>query len=821
MTEEREGGSRPNKKIRLIFSAIILLVAAILLPPLVNVSRHQHRIASSISASIGRPVHISDVKLRLLPRPGFVISDFVIADDPAFGNEPLLRAPSVVAYVRLWSLWKGQLDVDRISLDEANLNVIRTPDGKWNLGSLLLKASQAPVSPTGQAVTKDRPRFPYIAASNSRINFKNGIEKLPFSFLNADLSVWLENPDEWRMSFEAQPVRTDLDLDLADTGTVRLEGSFHRASELRQVPMQIKGEWEKAQIGQLTRLLLGRDTGWRGDMNLQTTITGTGENARISTRLSGNSLHRTEFEPVAPLDFDAFCTAQYLHSEKAVRDIACNSPIGKGRISIKAKVEGLWDEVLPAAHVAMTEVPAEAVLDVMRTMRSDFAPGIKVAGALGGELDYEAVAANNGPGNLKGELSATGIQFTGGALKTPITLPALTLSASTTEDEEEGRTVPALAISPFTLDAGEAQPLKMNGVIANAGFVLNVNGPAKIEKLLEYTQAFGLSRNTLSSNLSGGDATLALAIHSPWVTPMYDLDHPMATDLLNGTISVKGTQLKAGFLANPVEIAQAKAVFDGDEVSWQQADITYGSLKTSADLSYRMPCSTDACVLNFHAHFGSVDAETVQAALLGAKKRGTLVKELLDRLERNKRMPWPKVEGTIDAQTLTVDRLALHDAHATVTVEGTDIELHSLDAHALGGNAHLSGTIKTGGDKPQYALEVDFNHANAAEAGDLFHEKWGAGKLNFSTKLNLTGYTKPELLASAEGTSSWDWTRGAMTMEGTGNLLSHFDQWTGEGALGKNVLAIKKSEVKKGKQAQEVSGSIDFSGPKFTLTSGH
>ena len=66
---------RPSPR-RWILLAAVVLVVAFVLPPLFNINRYQHRIADSIGRSIGRQVHISSVKLRLLPLPGFELADF-------------------------------------------------------------------------------------------------------------------------------------------------------------------------------------------------------------------------------------------------------------------------------------------------------------------------------------------------------------------------------------------------------------------------------------------------------------------------------------------------------------------------------------------------------------------------------------------------------------------------------------------------------------------------------------------------------------------------------------------------------------------------
>src|SRR5277367_5855182 len=114
---------RPSPRRWIPLAAMVLAVVAFVLPPLVNINRYQHRIADSISRSIGRQVHISSVKLRLLPLPGFEFSDFSVEEDPRFGSEPILHSSSVVANLRLLSLWRGKLEVSRIHFGEASFNI--------------------------------------------------------------------------------------------------------------------------------------------------------------------------------------------------------------------------------------------------------------------------------------------------------------------------------------------------------------------------------------------------------------------------------------------------------------------------------------------------------------------------------------------------------------------------------------------------------------------------------------------------------------------------------------------------------------------------
>jgi uncharacterized protein involved in outer membrane biogenesis len=220
MTEEAQGRRRWRSKLWIAALALTVLVAVIVVPPLVGISRYKSRIARAMSNSLGRPVRLANVELRLLPRPGFVITDLTVDEDPSYGAEPVLHANTVTAAIRLLSLWRGRLEISRISVDEASLNLVHTADGRWNLDSLFQTAARSHTN----GANPGRVPLPYLEATNARIHIKKGIEKLPFSLVNADLSFWEEDPGDWRVRLKGQPARTDVNLDLSDTGIVQIEG---------------------------------------------------------------------------------------------------------------------------------------------------------------------------------------------------------------------------------------------------------------------------------------------------------------------------------------------------------------------------------------------------------------------------------------------------------------------------------------------------------------------------------------------------------------------------------------------------------------------
>src|SRR5882757_9863285 len=222
---------------RIIAAIAFLLLLGIFLPPQINGARFSKRLAAQLSSALGRQVKIGSVNFRLLPRPGFDLYDFEVLDDPAFSAEPLLMCGKVTADLRLTSLWQGRLEIANLKLTDdvapPSLNLVYARD-HWNLESLLLRVEQVPTAPTAKRSAEQRSRFPYIEASGGRINLKLGPEKKPYALTNTDFAFWLAAEDTWHIRLEGHPVRTDMNL--SDTGTVRVEGDVKRATNLRDMP---------------------------------------------------------------------------------------------------------------------------------------------------------------------------------------------------------------------------------------------------------------------------------------------------------------------------------------------------------------------------------------------------------------------------------------------------------------------------------------------------------------------------------------------------------------------------------------------------------
>ena len=831
---ENPQARRPRRtRLWLALSALCLILALLVVPPFISIRRYRSRITQVISASVGRPVRLSSVELRILPRPAFVITDLVVEDDPAYGYEPLLHANTVTASIRLLPLWwRARLEIGRISVDEASLNLVRTQPGRWNLDSFFRTAARAQGSTGGKAVP-----LPYLEATDSRVNIKNGVEKLPYSLLNADLAFWQENPGDWRVRLKGQPARTDVNLDLGDTGIVRLEGSLRKAPALSQMPIHLDVNWREAQLGQLSRLTLGDDEGWRGNLTGELHMDGTAAAAQVHTRLRASGVHRAEFAPVLPMDFDASCNFVYHYSERGLEKVACDSPVGDGQARLTGDVAGPRSS--PSLTLELDRVPVQVGLDLLRTVRSGLDPSLQAAGAMSGKISYKAPGAGapvlagkssartpkahaSQPAPLSGSVTVAGLRLSGDALSRPILIPKVVVEPAPGQ-------APALTAT-VAVPLGASAPLNFTARLAPEGYQVAIRGAAALPRLRDLARICAVSQVSLLDNLDGPPASLDLRAGGPWLHPAASPpipEHPTgsavlvsaATDHVNGTMTLRGATWKADFLAGPADIANATLRFDESGAAWDPVAFSFGPMRGTATFKLQAVCQAEEkCKPHFTVDFDSLDAAEVQAVLLGAHEPGTLFSGLLARLRPgspSSPSPWPDMEGTAHAGSLTLGPVTLTDVAANLEVKSGSANIPSFDAGLLGGRIHAQGSIVPG-EKPGYQLEGRFEQVNAANLGQLLGMAWTGNALDGEGKVELAGFTDKDLAASAKGSLHFDWRHGAIADKGDVDVpqqLVRFDRWTAEAEIANGAITLKENQIQRGPRKLAVTGSAIFGDP--------
>ena len=512
-----------NRRLIALFIALLVLLLLVLLPPFLNVSRLQRRVARNIGASLGRPVHFDQITLNLLPIPGFTLQNFVVDENPAFGSEPILRASQVRANLRLGSLWGRHVEFSRISLTEPSVNLVLAADGQWNIGDLLLQAcrTQAIAASTVQTSAVYAPHLPYIEASGARLNFKLDQEKTPFSLTDADFALWLPQPHQWRLRLEAHPVRTDTSP--ADTGTVRVEATLGpagtSADSLANLPIALHGSWQDVQLGGLSRLLAARDAGLRGELALTVNLIGTLGQNNIAADIQLSNARRADFVPPHLLSVEADCHTTAHNTFYTFTNIECRWPpsssSGPNLLVLTANLPDIRQPNSASAALTLPALPADTFLDWLGVATPHPPAGLTGAGTLAGNLvwnqpnqlqpDSKIAGAPSIPRSLRsgGEPNSQQptlsgeLEFSKESLQLPalgpkaIPLGALLLHSTPPagrSSRQRGLNLPAQSASfdlaPISLPLGGKQPAVLDGHLDASGYILHLTGAVLLDRLL-------------------------------------------------------------------------------------------------------------------------------------------------------------------------------------------------------------------------------------------------------------------------------------------------------------------------------------------------
>ena len=790
-----------------------LIVLLLLLRP--GASRLKSRIISSISASLGRSVDLSSVHIRLLPRPGFNLENLVVYDDPAFGAEPMLRASAVTADLRLTSLLRGRIEIARLDLTEPSLNLVHATGGGWNLEALLERSARTPMAPTGRARSAPQPRFPYIEGTSGRINFKSGPEKRPYALINADFSFWQESENAWGVRLKAQPFRTDLNLN--DVGQLRVNGIWQRAANLKETPLKFEIEWTRAQLGQVTKFLTGNDQGWRGDIQLQTTLNGSPALLRIASTASVDDFRRYDITSGNALRLAVHCDGEYSSLSHEFHQVLCDAPTDNGLVTLAGDL-GLPGSRRYSITVKAESVPAASLMMLVQRAKKNLPDDVTADGTLQGTLTMQQDARAGVKPRFEGQGEIADFHLSSTTMKAelgPTTVPFLLSSGSGKHDKgatsRDGFAFPAgahLEIGPVALSSGHGAA-SARGWVSRRGYNVTLGGESDIAKLLRVGRLIGVATPAATAE---GPAQLNLQIAGSWAAASAVRGEGFAAPQVTGTAKLKNVRITAANLGDPVEISSAEMQLGADAVRVSKLIATAAGTVWKGSLEMPRGCGTPVqCPVKFTLNADEIALGRVKDWATGdGRKRpwykvlqpgGKAGSSLLARLHAS---------GHVTANRFVIHGVTANAASADVDLDAGKLRLSSLDGDLFGGKhrgkwmADFSvspWTCKGSGTLSGVSLDKI-----ASQVGD----DWIVGTA--SGTYNVTGLCTLEFWQSADGTLQVDLRNGALPhvlLDGDSEL--QITRLTGEARLeeGKIALDSAKLDSPSGKYAIRGTASLE------------
>jgi len=829
-----------------------LLVILFLFRP--GIQQLRNRIGKSIGSALGRRVDINDVHLRILPRPGFDLEGLVIYDDPAFGAEPMIRAQDVFAAIRLRSLLRGRIEIAKMSATEPSINVVRNSQGRWNLAGLIERNAQIPAAPTQKAASESRPAFPYLEATSARINFKIGQEKKSYALTDADVALWQDSENSWGARMKAQPVRTDFNL--TDTGRLQIDANWQRSRNLRLTPVRLTLAWENGQLGQITKLVSGRDRGFRGAITLTANVSGTPEALAIESRVKIDGLRRYDIVDSRNVNVATSCTGKYSAASKTLADIACESPVGGGTIrlrgsvgkeedtrdvstgNVRKKTVGIDTATLrsvergfdyPAYDLTLIaeNVPLASALALFHQAKQQLPGDLTATGAVEGEFH---AAREGGETEVSGSGMASDVHLVSNGGKDSITLGDVPLTlmgnravtsslarakpkANAVSDgmgNEAERGAAYLRIGPASLQVNTSSPASAGGWISRSGYRFFLRGDLELNNLFRLESALGLPAVRPAAE---GDAKLDVSISGVW--------QGLAAPSALGTAQLRNVRAETHGLNTPIVIPSATVVLGPETFSMQKLSVQTGSTHWSGSIAAPRHCSP-ACAFQFDLTADRLSAEDFAEWFIPHPAK----------------RPWYRILNTGDPEgpspfmalrahgVLRVARLELKKIQATDVVTELSVErgkftMTGLHAAMLHGIHQGSWTVDAAVRPPRYQGSGTLENISLAQLGALMNDPWIIGSADGKFDLDTSGGSSREVLDNSDGTLRFEMRNGSLAhiqIPGTHAPLSVY-RFDGDLRTKKGVWELSDGRLESRDGLYHVTGTAGAeNGLSFVLT---
>jgi len=738
----RKQTSFVRSRVGIVTLILALLLALFLIRP--GAGRLRTRIVTAIGLALGRQVDVSSVHIRLLPHPGFDLENFVVHDDPAFSAEPVIRSQQVMAELRLSSLLRGRMEIARLSLSEPSLNLVRDREGRWNLENLLERAAQISVAPTKKMKTEARPGFPYIEADNGRINLKLQQEKKPYALMNADFVLWQESENVWGMRLKAQPVR--MDFNLSDTGTVNVNGSWQRAATLRQTPLQFSMEWTGAQLGQVSKLVAGKDKGWRGTLKLSATLSGTPADLKIETDASVQDFRRYDILGGGALRLVAQCTSRYSSVDHTLSKLACRAPVGDGTLSVNGSVAGVLGARTYDLALIAKELPLKSLIALARHAKKDIPDDLVASGKLNGSIRVQRT--DTGYAEWDGGGESLGVRIGSKINKTEMVLDRIPFRVSQNIEQSgrNGRRIlapaePQVEIGPFNLALGRTSPAVVRGSISRSGYSLLVTGDSQVQRLLQTARTAGFRASQLTAD---GMAKVDLEIAGGWL----GFTAPQVT----GKVQLQSVRAEVRGLNAPVEVASANLLLTPENVQVQNINASLSRSAWRGSLLLPRNCALpDGCPVSFDLHATQIDIDELNQSLNPHPRKQPWYRFL----STSPQTATPYLLTLHAAGKLNVDRFAIQNLVATrvsthVELERGIVRLSDLRGDLLGGK-HLGDWQADFSVKPPgYSGSGTLQGIDLQQLAQAMHDGWVTGTATATYRASASGIDAAELISSAK-----------------------------------------------------------------------
>jgi len=684
------------KRAKLALWALAAVLALALLAPYIPVGRYRESTRAALESALGRKVQLSDVNFRLLPRPGFTVSNVTIGEDPSIGAEPVAYVNTLRAIPRFTALLMGRLEIASVDLQDASLNLTRVDresDGvRWNFSALMRPQTLS--------------AFPVVHLRGGRINFKLGDTKSIFYLLNTDLD--LSPPATparpWTLRLHAEPARTDRPA--RGFGAFLLRGEWR----LQDNTVQLDARFEKSELEDVLVLFNGHQGGLQGSISANAHLAGPVNHIGVSGKLALAGLHGFNQAPPGgnewPLAIGGFIDASSQQVDLTARLDAKQSPV-----EIRYRASGYLKRPMWAVNATLDKFPLAPFTGVGRNLGWPLPPDLKLDSSADGAIGF---TMPEGVLNMTGALTLSNstISLSGAP---PLHIPAAAIQLS-------GATV---SLTPTTLapdashDPGHSATLAATFDAAKPALSATLTSDGA--SLAPLARELALARIPLLGQATTGTWKGSVRYAS-------DTD-PSWT----GDVHLENTTIPFEAFSDQLLLSSADVSINGADVSLKHLSLSSGGLTAQGEYHYNPSADHPH---QFKLTIPTADAAAIEKLTLPALRRGNFFTYAFN-FGRTPQPDWLRdmhADGTLQIGALNIADAALTQIQTHVLWDASSLRLTEIKARWAAATVSGVLTADLSGRDPAYEAE-----------GNIRNFAWRSGTVGAEVSLSTSG-TGAELL---------------------------------------------------------------------------
>jgi AsmA protein len=767
---------------------VLLVVAALVVPHLIDVNQYHGKIQAGLQKRLGREVSLGNMSLSMFP-PSFQVENANIAEDPRFASgHPFATADKLAISVKFWPLLHKDIEVNSLELVHPHIELVRNAQGVWNFATL---GQEGKPSAAEKTPAQPAPKTPAPPTQSATPTTSTGPQDKPAAgqFTLANLFI---NDGQVAITdlqkHQSRAVYDHIDLNVNDFApdrqfsmklTAHLPGEGKQAiwlegkggpikeADMLNTPFDGTLRLDQVSTGAAQKFLNSQSLN-----GIDAVITGDAKVKNAGGKLASSGTIRVENArihnvnvgyPIA-LDYDVAddLTSDVIQIHKGDLKLG-STPISlAGTINTRPNPSQI-DLKLTAANASIAEAARLA-----SAFGVAFGKDVDVKGQI--NADIQARGAMDKP-VLNGQLSARNLDISGKEVPQPVKVNeiTLTLTPDTVRSNEFAATTGSTTVNVSFALAQYSAP--------NSTISASLRAPnARLGEIINIAKAAGVS----AVDGMSGDGTLTLDVKAQGPTKN------MSALNFDGTGKISNATLKVPSLTRPLQVRNSDIRFSQNSASMQNVSITLGSTNATGTVTLK---NFDAPQVQFALNADKVNVAELQQTFAAApaqpaKRAGNFWRIVPEAQAQTKAEPSMLNKmtggGTVTVGVIQYDDLLLNNTHANVTLDHGLIKMNPVTADVYGGKE--SGTIT-----------IDMRPAQPLYAVNLKTDKVDANKLISSVsdmKQTLYGLLASNVNASFSSSSAQNIARslnGNMAINLTNGKLMNLDLLHELASVGKFV----------------------------------